>query len=49
MLAAQCPSPINAEFRQIVGEYNMGKPLEQTLREASSGCGARISPSSPRR
>jgi tight adherence protein B len=34
VLAAQCPSPINHEFRQIVGEYNMGKPLEQTLREA---------------
>ena len=28
------PSPINFEFRQIVGEYNMGKPLEQTLQEA---------------
>jgi len=34
VLAAQCPSPINHEFRQIVGEYNMGKPLEQTLVEA---------------
>ena len=34
ILAAQCPRPINAEFRQIVAEYNMGKPLEQTLREA---------------
>ena len=34
VLAAQCPSPINFEFRQIVGEYNMGKPLEQTLTEA---------------
>jgi tight adherence protein B len=34
VLAAQCPSPINYEFRQIVGEYNMGKPLEQTLQEA---------------
>lgn len=34
VLAAQCPSPINFEFRQIVGEYNMGKPLEQTLQEA---------------
>ncbi len=49
MLAAQCPSPINAEFRQIVAEYNMGKPLEQTLQEARSGCGARTSPSSPPR
>jgi tight adherence protein B len=34
VLASQCPSPINHEFRQIVGEYNMGKPLEQTLEEA---------------
>ncbi len=34
VLAAQCPSPIKHEFRQIVGEYNMGKPLEQTLQEA---------------
>jgi tight adherence protein B len=34
VLAAQCPVPINHEFRQIVGEYNMGKPLEQTLDEA---------------
>jgi len=34
VLAAQCPSPINYEFRQIVGEYNMGKPLAQTLQEA---------------
>ena len=34
VLASQCPSPIKFEFRQIVGEYNMGKPLEQTLREA---------------
>ena len=34
ILAAQCPRPISAEFRQIVSEYNMGKPLEQTLREA---------------
>ncbi len=34
VLAAQCPSPINHEFRQIMGEYNMGKPLEQTLQEA---------------
>lgn len=34
ILAAQCPKPINAEFHQIVAEYKMGKPLEQTLREA---------------
>jgi tight adherence protein B len=34
VLAAQCPSPISTEFRQITGEYNMGKPLEQTLQSA---------------
>jgi len=34
ILAAQCPKPINAEFHQIVAEYNLGKPLEQTLTEA---------------
>jgi len=34
ILATQCPRPINAEFRQIVGEYNLGKPLDQTLVEA---------------
>ncbi|MGA2032694.1 MAG: type II secretion system F family protein [Thermoguttaceae bacterium] len=34
LLATQCPKPINAEFHQIVAEYNLGKPLEQTLREA---------------
>jgi len=34
ILAAQCPRPINAEFRQIVAEYELGKPLEQTLLEA---------------
>ncbi len=33
-LASQCPKPINAEFHQIVAEYKMGKPLEQTLIEA---------------
>ena len=31
ILATQCPKPINAEFHQIVAEYNLGKPLEQTL------------------
>jgi len=31
ILAAQCPAPINDEFRQIVGEYKLGKPLQQTL------------------
>lgn len=34
ILAAQCPKPINAEFQQIVAEYNLGKPLERTLTEA---------------
>jgi tight adherence protein B len=34
ILAAQCPKPINAEFQQIVSEYNLGKPLERTLTEA---------------
>ncbi len=34
ILAAQCPAPINEEFRQIVGEYRLGKPLERTLEEA---------------
>ena len=30
---AQCPHPICQEFRQIVGEFTMGKPLEQCLIE----------------
>ena len=34
VLAAQCPKPISTEFRQMTGEYNLGKPLEQTLQEA---------------
>ena len=34
ILAAQCPKPINAEFHQIVAEYNLGRPLERTLTEA---------------
>lgn len=34
ILALRCPRPINAEFQQIVAEYNMGKPLVQTLAEA---------------
>ncbi len=36
ILAQQCPAPINAEFRQIVNEYQMGKPLERTLTEAKA-------------
>jgi len=34
ILASQCPWPINGEFHQIVGEYKMGKPLQQTLLSA---------------
>lgn len=34
ILATQCPRPVSDEFRQIVGEYKLGKPLERTLREA---------------
>jgi tight adherence protein B len=34
ILAAQCPKPINAEFHQIVAEYNLGKPLDRSLIEA---------------
>ena len=34
ILAAECPRPINAEFHQIIAEYNLGKPLERTLVEA---------------
>ncbi|MDA1018283.1 MAG: type II secretion system F family protein, partial [Planctomycetota bacterium] len=34
VLADQSPRPINAEFARIVGEYEMGKPLDRTLDEA---------------
>ena len=34
LLTQECPKPISEEFRQIVGEYQMGKPLERTLTEA---------------
>ncbi len=34
LLADQGPRPMRDEFRQIVGEYKMGKPLERTLEEA---------------
>lgn len=34
ILADECPRPINAEFQQIVNEYNLGKPLADTLTEA---------------
>lgn len=33
ILARQCPAPICQEFQQIVGEYQLGKPLEQCLTE----------------
>lgn len=35
LLAEQGPRPLRDEFQQIVGEYNMGKPLERTLDEAN--------------
>jgi tight adherence protein B len=34
ILADQSPRPIRWEFQQIIGEYKMGKTLEQTLTEA---------------
>lgn len=34
ILADQCPKPISQEFQQMVGEYQMGKPLERVLQEA---------------
>jgi len=34
MLSIESPGPINQEFAQIIGEYNLGKPLERTLNEA---------------
>ncbi len=36
LLADQGPRPMRDEFRQIVGEYNLGKPLERTLEEAKT-------------
>lgn len=33
ILAEQCPRPICEEFRQMNGEYQMGKPLERVLFE----------------
>ena len=33
ILAEQAPRPICQEFQQIVGEYQLGKPLEQCLSE----------------
>lgn len=34
LLADQTPKPIQNEFRQIVAEYKLGKPLDRTLTEA---------------
>jgi tight adherence protein B len=34
ILADQSPKPISMEFQHIVGQYKMGKTLEQTLNEA---------------
>jgi len=33
IIAQQSPAPISQEFRQLVGEYQLGKPLERCLRE----------------
>ena len=34
ILAEQSPRPVRDEFRQITSEFNLGKPLEQTITEA---------------
>lgn len=34
ILAEQCPRPIKEEFQQMVGEYQLGKPLDKCLDEA---------------
>ena len=36
ILADNSPKPIKAEFSRIVGEYEMGKPLDRTLDEAKN-------------
>jgi tight adherence protein B len=36
ILSEQCPPPISQEFTQIIGEYNLGKPLDRTLLEAKA-------------
>lgn len=33
IIAQQSPAPISQEFRQLIGEYQLGKPLERCLRE----------------
>lgn len=40
MLATQSPPPINDEFRQIVAEYHLGKPLDDTLNAAKERLGS---------
>ncbi len=36
ILADQCPRPICTEFQQIMGEYELGKPMERCLDEAKA-------------
>jgi tight adherence protein B len=36
ILSRQCPPPINQEFQQLYGEYQMGKTLEVCLKEAKA-------------
>jgi tight adherence protein B len=36
ILADQCPKPISAEFQQLMGEYQLGKPMERCLEEAKA-------------
>lgn len=36
IIAQQAPKPISQEFKQIVGEYQLGKPLERCLKEAKA-------------
>ena len=34
ILAKQSPSPIRVEFQHMVGQYSMGRTLQETLVEA---------------
>ncbi len=36
ILAEQCPKPISTEFKRIMGEYELGKPMERCLDEAKA-------------
>lgn len=36
ILAEQCPKPISTEFKRIMGEYHLGKPMERCLDEAKA-------------